>query len=136
MKNGYRVAWYRLTGNANPIYALKKVWEAGYGTSMGMKYIDYQAGFSAFFLGHNDPDVNRAVADALESGHDTYGCGGLQIRKANSLNCSAGVFQRLTRYKLQQPAPRPPTMPSVSHARATGKDHLIIIQGGLQWMAQ
>src|SRR6185312_909162 len=27
----------------------------------GNEYIDYQACFSAMFLGHNDPDVNAAV---------------------------------------------------------------------------
>ncbi len=31
----------------------------------GNEYIDYQAGFSATFLGHNDPDVNQAVMDSM-----------------------------------------------------------------------
>ena len=36
----------------------------------GNEYIDYQAGFAAAFLGHNDPDVNGAVKKAL--GNDLY----------------------------------------------------------------
>ena len=34
----------------------------------GNSYIDYQAGFAASFLGHNDPDVNAAVAAQLDQG--------------------------------------------------------------------
>ena len=33
----------------------------------GNEYIDYQAGFAAAFLGHNDPDVNDAASDYLTS---------------------------------------------------------------------
>src|SRR5262249_14397066 len=33
----------------------------------GNEYIDYQAGFSATFLGHNDPDVNEAVRKCLDA---------------------------------------------------------------------
>src|SRR5947208_3401931 len=31
----------------------------------GNEYIDYHAGFSATFLGHNDPDINQAVQEAI-----------------------------------------------------------------------
>src|SRR2546422_8619214 len=41
----------------------------------GNEYIDYQAGFAAFFLGHNDADVNAAVAQALQSQRVLMGAG-------------------------------------------------------------
>lgn len=41
----------------------------------GNEYIDYQAGFSAFFLGHNDSDVNAAVEQALRDHRVLMGAG-------------------------------------------------------------
>ena len=34
--------------------------------SEGKEYIDYHAAFAPHFLGHNDPDINEAVAKVLE----------------------------------------------------------------------
>src|SRR5688500_15587504 len=41
----------------------------------GREYIDYHAGFAPYILGHNDPDVNRAVKNAIDSGLSNYGTG-------------------------------------------------------------
>src|SRR5271157_4089315 len=41
----------------------------------GNEYIDYQAGFAAVFLGHNDPDVNEAVHRALANDRVLMGAG-------------------------------------------------------------
>src|SRR5947207_13385184 len=41
----------------------------------GNEYIDYHAGFAPYLLGHNDPDQNRAVIEAVQSGRSNYGSG-------------------------------------------------------------
>ncbi len=41
----------------------------------GNEYIDYQAGFAATFLGHNDPDINGAVRQAMNSDAVLMGAG-------------------------------------------------------------
>lgn len=41
----------------------------------GNSYIDYQAGFAASFLGHNDPDVNAAVLQTLQEQQVLMGAG-------------------------------------------------------------
>lgn len=41
----------------------------------GNQYIDYQAEFSATFLGHNDPDVNDAIRDAMTNNRLLIGAG-------------------------------------------------------------
>ena len=41
----------------------------------GKQYIDYHAGFAPYLLGHNDPDVNRAVVEVLEAGVSNFGKG-------------------------------------------------------------
>jgi glutamate-1-semialdehyde 2,1-aminomutase len=47
-----------------------RVWDVD-----GNEYIDYQAAFSAVFLGHNDPDVNAAVRAALDDERVLMGSG-------------------------------------------------------------
>ncbi len=47
-----------------------RVWDVD-----GNEYIDYHAGFAPYVLGHNDPDVNNAVRDALEQGLTLMGSG-------------------------------------------------------------
>lgn len=44
----------------------------------GERYLDYHAAFGPILLGHNDPDVNKAVARALE-GPDLIGVGTTEI---------------------------------------------------------
>lgn len=41
----------------------------------GNEYIDYQAGFAAAFLGHNDPDVNAAVLASINDDSVLMGAG-------------------------------------------------------------
>lgn len=53
-----------------------RVWDVD-----GNEYIDYQAGFSAFFLGHNDPDVNAAVARVLGEQRTLMGAGPTEIER-------------------------------------------------------
>lgn len=47
-----------------------RVWDAD-----GNEYIDYHAAFAPFILGHNDPDVNAAVAKVLDDRTTLMGAG-------------------------------------------------------------
>lgn len=95
----------------------------------GNKYIDYHAGFSASFLGYNDPDVNKAVLQSIDDELILMGAGPSQIE---------GQFAELfCRYvpgveKLQiTTTGSEATYHAIRIARAvTQRDHIIIMQGG------
>lgn len=95
----------------------------------GNEYIDYQAGFAAAFLGHNDSDVNDAVASSLTHNGVLMGAGPTDYE---------GHFAELfckcvpTVDKIQiTTTGSEATYHAIRIARAaTGKDHVIIMQGG------
>jgi glutamate-1-semialdehyde 2,1-aminomutase len=95
----------------------------------GNEYIDYQAGFAAAFLGHNDVDVNNAVQNALLSDQLLMGSGPTNLE---------GEFAKLfcqcvpTVDQLQiTTTGSEATYHAIRIARAaTRKDHIIIMQGG------
>ena len=47
-----------------------RLWDAD-----GQQYIDYHAAFAPYILGHNHPEVNQAVADAVSAGWSLMGSG-------------------------------------------------------------
>jgi glutamate-1-semialdehyde 2,1-aminomutase len=95
----------------------------------GNEYIDYQAGFAAAFLGHNDQDVNAAVLASINDQSVLMGAGPTDLE---------GQFAELfckcvpTAEKLQiTTTGSEATYHAMRIARAvTGKDHVIIMQGG------
>lgn len=95
----------------------------------GNEYIDYQAGFAAAFLGHNDADVNTAVADSLTNQSILMGAGPTDLE---------GQFAELfckcvpTADKIQiTTTGSEATYHAIRIARAvTGRDHIIVMQGG------
>lgn len=95
----------------------------------GNEYIDYQAGFSASFLGHNDPDVNKAVAETLNANSVLMGAGPTNLEGGLAqLLCEAipGV-ENVQICNTGSEA----TYHAIRIARAvTEKDHVIIMQGG------
>jgi len=95
----------------------------------GNEYIDYQAGFSAAFLGHNDPDVNQAVLDSISNQSVLMGAGPTDIEGEFAelfCRCVPGVDKiEITTTGSEA------TYHAIRISRAaTGKDHIIIIQGG------
>ncbi|MEO8127888.1 MAG: glutamate-1-semialdehyde 2,1-aminomutase [Bryobacteraceae bacterium] len=58
------------------------IWRSALGSKLedleGRRYIDYHAAFGPIILGHNDPDVNRAVVEALQ-GPDLIGVGTTEL---------------------------------------------------------
>ncbi|MEQ7800754.1 aspartate aminotransferase family protein [Pedobacter sp. ASV1-7] len=95
----------------------------------GNEYIDYQAGFAAAFLGHNDSDVNAAVLASINDQSVLMGAGPTDLE---------GQFAELfckcvpTAEKLQiTTTGSEATYHAMRIARAvTGRDHVIIMQGG------
>lgn len=95
----------------------------------GNEYIDYQAGFAAAFLGHNDPDVNSRVSKSVDRQSVLMGAGPTDAE---------GQFAELfcacvpTVDKIQiTTTGSEATYHAIRIARAvTGRDHVIIMQGG------
>lgn len=95
----------------------------------GNEYIDYQAGFAASFLGHNDPDVNAAVCRAIDSNSLLMGAGPTDSEgEFAELFCkSVPSVEKIQITNTGSEA----TFHAIRIARAaTGKDHVIVIQGG------
>lgn len=95
----------------------------------GNKYIDYQAGFAASFLGHNDPDINAAVLRTLQSDSVLMGAGPTDLEgKFAELFCkSVPTVESIQITTTGSEA----TYHAIRIARGvTGRDHIIVMQGG------
>lgn len=95
----------------------------------GNEYIDYQAGFSAVFLGHNDPDVNRAVQRAITDQKVLMGAGPTDYEgQFAELFCRC--IPTVDEIQITNTGSEA-TYHALRIARAaTARDHVIIIQGG------
>lgn len=95
----------------------------------GNEYIDYQAGFAASFLGHNDPDVNDAVQAALADDTILMGAGPTDVEgQLAELFCkSVPTVDKIQLTTTGSEA----TYHAIRIARAvTEREHIIIMQGG------
>ncbi len=95
----------------------------------GNEYIDYQAGFAAAFLGHNDPDVNDAVRKSVNDEAILMGAGPTDLEgKFAALFCRCvPTVEKIQITTTGSEA----TYHAIRIARAaTGRDHVIIMQGG------
>lgn len=95
----------------------------------GNEYIDYQAGFAAAFLGHNDPDVNAAVRNAIDTDQILMGAGPTNLEgELARLFCK--YVPTVDKIQLTTTGSEA-TYHAIRIARAvTGRDHIIIMQGG------
>lgn len=95
----------------------------------GNEYIDYQAGFSAVFLGHNDEDVNRAIQKALSDQRILMGAGPTDYEgEFAALFCNS--VPSVDKIQITNTGSEA-TFHAIRIARAaTGRDHVIIVQGG------
>jgi glutamate-1-semialdehyde 2,1-aminomutase len=95
----------------------------------GNEYIDYHAAFAAYILGHNYEPQIAALRESLDSGHSNYGTG--PTPEESDL---ARLFLRCvpTADKVQFfNTGSEATAQAIRIARAaTGRDHVILIQGG------
>jgi glutamate-1-semialdehyde 2,1-aminomutase len=95
----------------------------------GNRYLDYHAAFGPHFLGHNDPYVTEAVIQVLRDGASLYGSGGtvLEGRLAELICTSVPMLDSVQFLNSGSEA----TYQALRAARAaTGRDHLIVMQGG------
>jgi glutamate-1-semialdehyde 2,1-aminomutase len=95
----------------------------------GNEYIDYHAAFSAYILGHGDTDVDAAVIASLRSGRSNFGSGPTEDEGELArlfLRCVPGA-DKVQFFNTGSEA----TAQAIRVARAaTGRDHVILMQGG------
>jgi glutamate-1-semialdehyde 2,1-aminomutase len=101
-----------------------RVWDVD-----GNEYVDYQAAFSAVFLGHNDPNVNEAVAAALQDDRVLMGAGPTD-REGELAELICGRLPGVEKLQITNTGSEA-TFHAIRIARAhTGRDDVIIMQGG------
>lgn len=112
-----------------PEIAFVKGWGAYIWDADGNRYIDYHAAFAPCFLGHNDAYVNEAVARVIREGLSLFGSGTTpQEGKLAELICGHIPWVESVQF-LNTGSEA--TYQALRLARAvTGRDHLIVIQGG------
>ncbi|MEK7404745.1 MAG: aspartate aminotransferase family protein [Acidobacteriota bacterium] len=100
------------------------IWDAD-----GNRYIDYHAAFAPHFLGHNDRYVNAAVEKALGDGASLFGTGTTELEgRLAELIC--GNIAWVESVQLLNTGSEA-TYQAIRVARAaTGRDHIIVMQGG------
>ena len=100
------------------------IWDAD-----GNQYIDYHAAFAPHFLGHNDPYVTDSVVRVLREGASLYGSGTtvLEGRLAELVCRHVPAVESVQLLNTGSEA----TYQAIRLARAvTGRDHIVVIQGG------
>lgn len=97
--------------------------------SDGKRYIDYHAAFGPHILGHNDAHVNESVIRTLQQDQSLYGSGttSLEARLAELICQCAPFIESVALLNTGSEA----TYQAIRLARAaTGRDHIIVMQGG------
>jgi glutamate-1-semialdehyde 2,1-aminomutase len=95
----------------------------------GNRYTDYHAAFAPHFLGHNDPHVTQAVSRVLQQGASLYGSGTtlLEGQLAEMLCAHVPSVESVQFLNSGSEA----TCQAIRLGRAvTGRDHIIVMQGG------
>lgn len=101
-----------------------RLWDAD-----GRQYIDYHAAFAPYILGHNNPEVNQAVADAVTAGWSLMGSGTTpwEIALAESLRACVPSLKLVQITNTGSEA----TAHAIRLARAfTGREDIILTLGG------
>lgn len=95
----------------------------------GREYIDYHGAFGPHILGHNHPEVNGAVIEALQAGQSLFGSGTTE-REGELAELLARCVPSMEQIQLTNTGSEA-TYHAVRIARAhTGREHLIVMQGG------
>jgi glutamate-1-semialdehyde 2,1-aminomutase len=95
----------------------------------GNRYIDYHAAFAPHFLGHNHPEVTEAVIRVLREGASLYGTGTTELEGhlAELICKNVPSVESIQLLNTGSEA----TYQAMRLARAaTGRDHVIVMQGG------
>ncbi|GAA5221694.1 aspartate aminotransferase family protein [Membranihabitans marinus] len=95
----------------------------------GNEYIDYQAGFAASFLGHNDADINAAVAQTIADQQILMGAGPTDL-EGDFAKLFCDSVPNVDSIQITTTGSEA-TYHAIRIARAaTKKDHIIVMQGG------
>lgn len=117
-----------LNRKTDPVIAFARALGSRMWDVEGKEYIDYHAGFAPYILGHNDPDVNRAVGEAMAAGLSNYGSGPTEQEGELArlfLECVPGA-DRVQFLNTGSEA----TAQAIRVARAwTGRSHVVLMQG-------
>jgi glutamate-1-semialdehyde 2,1-aminomutase len=114
---------------ADPCIAFKSALGSRMWDVDGNEYIDYHAGFAPYILGHNDPDQNQAVANALTSGRSNYGSGPTED-EGELARLFLACVPRAEKVQFLNTGSEA-TAQAIRIARAwTGRDHVVLMQGG------
>ena len=114
---------------AEPCIAFQKAIGSRLWDVDGHEFIDYHAAFSAYILGHSDEDVNAAVMKVLGEGRSNYGSGPTEDegQLARLFLQSVPGADKVQFFNTGSEA----TAQAIRVARAwTGRDHVILMQGG------
>lgn len=114
---------------ADPVIAFVRgegshLWDAE-----GNEYIDYHGAFAPQFMGYHDPEIREAVCDVIKSGQDLFGSGptALEGQLAQAVCSRVPWVEQFAVFCSGSEA----TQQAIRLARAaTGRDHIIVMQGG------
>lgn len=114
---------------ADPLIAFARARGSRMWDVAGKEYIDYHAGFAPYILGHNDPDQNAAVNAAMAADRSNYGTGPAEDEGELAklfLEC-VPLADKVQFLNTGSEA----TAQAIRVARAaTGREHVILVQGG------
>lgn len=114
---------------ADPVIAFARAQGARMWDVDGNEYLDYHAGFAPYLLGHNDPDQNKAVIAAVQSGRSNYGSGPTEDEGelARLFLACLPMAEKVQFFNTGSEA----TAQAIRVSRAyTGREHVIRVQGG------
>jgi glutamate-1-semialdehyde 2,1-aminomutase len=118
-----------LPRKVDPELAFERAEGAYISDADGNRYIDYHAAFAPAILGHNHPDVNAAVVEVIKRNQSFSGSGtnSLEGRLAELMCTHIPVCEMVQILNTGTEA----TMAAIRLSRgATGRDHVIVMQGG------
>ena len=118
-----------LPRRADPELAFERADGAYMWDADGNRFLDYHAAFAPIVLGHNDPHVNRAVAEVMARGASLFGSGTnlLEGQLAELMCTCIPICEMVQILNTGTEA----TMAAIRLARGfTGRDHIIVMQGG------
>lgn len=95
----------------------------------GKRFIDYHAAFSPHILGHNDPEVSEAVIRVLRDGRSLFGSG-TTVLEGHLAELICTHIPWIESVQLLNSGSEA-TSQAIRLARAaTGRDHIVVMQGG------
>jgi glutamate-1-semialdehyde 2,1-aminomutase len=118
-----------LNRKAEPLIAFVRAQGSRLTDADGNEYIDYHAAFAPFILGHNHPEVNAAVYEAMQQGWSLMGSGTTpwEVRLAEMLCACVPSLERVQITNTGSEA----TAHAIRLSRAwTNRDDIILTLGG------